>query len=140
VTNEPIDAWENVTNEPIVGREIVSNGSLLAADVRLESLTNTKAQEQNSTMKPKLATPSGGSQVADGYLAPGLLQSFRTGGRGAAGAAMTLEEAQSELRTPENGTGWEEAQAELRSTGTRIANRRTGPSSEPLAPSRERWR
>jgi hypothetical protein len=113
VTNEPTDACENVTNEPTVGREIVSNGSLLAADVRLESLTYTKAQEQNSTMKPKLATPSGGSQVADGYLAPGLQQSFRTGGSGAAGAAMTLEEALAELRTPENGTGWEEAQAEL---------------------------
>jgi hypothetical protein len=132
-TNEPTDTCENVTNEPTVGREIVSNGPLLAADVRLESLTYTKAQEQNSTIEPTLATVSGGSQVGEMDLARGQERSFSTGGRGAARAAGGWEEAQRELRPPETcmgceepqpelhppeiGAGWKEAQAELRPPG-----------------------
>ena len=132
-TDEPTDARENMTNEPTVGREIVSNGPLLAADVRLESLTYTKAQERSLTIEPTLATASGGSQVGEMHLARGQKRSFSTGGRGAARAAGGWEEAQRELRPPETctgceeaqpelhppetGTGWKEAQAELRRPG-----------------------
>ncbi len=114
VTNEPTVDRANMTNEPTVGREIVSNGPLLAADVRLESLTYTNAQEQNSTIEPTLATPFDGSQVADRYLGREQEQSFRTGGRGSARAGTGCEEAQAELRPPETFTTREEAQAELR--------------------------
>ena len=62
VTNEPTDAQENATNEPTVGREIVSNGPLLAGDVRLESLTYTKAQEQKLTIEPTLAALGDGGR------------------------------------------------------------------------------
>jgi hypothetical protein len=113
VTNEPTDASENVTNEP-VGREIVSNEPLLAADVRLESLTYTKAQERSLTIEPTLAAAFGGSQVADRYLGQGQEPGFRTGWQGFDRAGTKCEEAQRELRPPENGTGRKEAQTELR--------------------------
>ncbi len=114
VTNEPTVDRANMTNEPTVDREIVSNTPLLAADVRLESLTYTNAHEQNSTIEPTLATPFDGSQVADRYLGREQEQSFRTGGRGSARAGTGCEEAQAELRPPETFTTREEAQAELR--------------------------
>jgi hypothetical protein len=114
VTNEPTDAYENVSNGPTVGRENVSNGPLLAADVRLESPTYTKAQERSLTIEPTLATASGGSQVGEMDLARGQKRSFSTDGRGAARAAGGWEEAQSELHPPEIGMRWKEAQAELR--------------------------
>ena len=100
--NPPLPAKSRRTNP--VGREIVSNGPLLAADVRLESLTYTNAHEQNSTIEPTLATPFDGSQVADRYLGREQEQSFRTGGRGSARAGTACEEAQAELRPPANGS------------------------------------
>jgi hypothetical protein len=78
MTNEATDACENATNEPTAHREAMTNEAAVAADVGLESPTYMKAAEQNLTFEPAFATPSGGSQVGDIYLAQVIRPSWRT--------------------------------------------------------------
>jgi hypothetical protein len=78
VTNEPTDVRDNALNEATDARENMTNEAAVAADVGLESLTYMKAAEQNLTFEPVCATPSGGSQVGDIYLAQVIRPSWRT--------------------------------------------------------------
>jgi hypothetical protein len=78
MTNEATDACENATSEPTADRETMTNEATLAAGVGLESPTYMKAAEQNLTFEPACATPPGGSQVGDIYLAQVIRPSWRT--------------------------------------------------------------